>query len=122
MIIFHVLCLFVVTIVGAYRPVIIFHGIFADAQSMEGLVKMIQTASPGTQVHNIDGFDDVDSMKPMWEQVDSIKSKMLPFMMNETDGVHLICFSQGMFLQCCIADLIKGEKNSTDCNTVLLLC
>ena len=91
------------TTVGAYRPVIMFHGIFSDAKNMDNLQDMIQTASPGTQVFNIDGFDDADSLKPMWEQVDSIRSKMVPIMTNATDGVHLICFSQGVFFFCNVA-------------------
>ena len=80
---------------GAYRPVIIFHGILSNAKNMEDLVDLIQSAEPGTQVYNIDGFDDSDSLKPMWEQVESIRAKMVPIMSNLTDGGHLICFSQG---------------------------
>ena len=81
---------------GAYRPVIIFHGIFSDAQNMNDLVKLIQNADPGTTVYNIDGFDGIDSMKAMNEQVDSIRQKMVPIMAKESGGVNLICFSQGV--------------------------
>ena len=69
---------------------------------MDKLMDMIQTARPGTQVHNIDGFDDAKSLKPMWEQVDSIKSKMVTIMTNATDGVNLICFSQGVCVCVCV--------------------
>ena len=82
--------------VGAYRPVIIFHGILSDAKNMNDLKGFIQDAGPGTQVYNIDGFDDLDSMTQMWKQVESIRAKMVPIMTNVTDGVHLICFSQGV--------------------------
>ena len=62
---------------------------------MDDLVSLIQSAEPGTHVYNIDGFDDMDSLTPMWEQVECIRSKMVPIMSNLTDGGHLICFSQG---------------------------
>lgn len=74
---------------------IIFHGIFSDAKNMEDLVSLIQSADPGTQVYNIDGYDNGESIAPMWEQVESIRGKMVPIMANLTDGGHLICFSQG---------------------------
>ena len=75
---------------------ILFHGIFSNAKNMEDLVSLIQSAEPGTQVYNIDGFDDMDSLAPMWDQVEDIRAKMLPIMTNLTDGGHLICFSQGV--------------------------
>ena len=74
---------------------IIFHGIFSNAENMNDLTKLIQKYNPGTDVHNIDGYDDLESVAPMWEQVASIRSKMLPIMTKATDGVHMICYSQG---------------------------
>jgi len=56
---------------------------------------MVTTAHPETVVYNIDGFDDELSMLPMWDQVDYFKKKMLPIFQNSTDGVNMICFSQG---------------------------
>lgn len=82
--------------VGAYLPVIVLHGIFSDAANMDSLCDMIQSAHPGTQIYNIDGFDDMDSVLNMWEQVKSFKEKMLPIFKNSTDGVNMICFSQGV--------------------------
>jgi predicted esterase len=79
----------------AYLPVILLHGIFSDAVNMDGLKTMITSAHPGTRVYDIDGFDNLDSMKEMWTQVDWFKKKMLPIFQNSTDGVHLIGFSQG---------------------------
>lgn len=62
---------------------------------MGDLVSLILGANPGTPIYNIDGFDNEDSLEPMWKQVDVIKAKMVPIMANLTDGGHLICFSQG---------------------------
>lgn len=98
---------------GAYRPVIIFHGIFSDAKNMEDLVSLIQNAEPGTQVYNIDGFDNMDSLKPMWEQVETIRAKMLPIMSNLTDGGHLICFSQGGLICRAILETVPNHNIRT---------
>ena len=114
---------------GAYRPVIIFHGIFSDAANMDDLQGMIQAASPGTQIHNIDGYDNWDSMKPMWEQVNSIKSKMVPIMEQQSDGVHLICFSQGVFdtlkvtiLAAKVTGLKAQNKYRIMLNPLIIIC
>ena len=62
---------------------------------MADLVQLIEESHSGTKVYNIDGYNLKDSLLPMWEQVEGIKEKMLPIMQNATDGVNLICFSQG---------------------------
>ena len=36
-----------------YRPIIIFHGIFASYSNMDGFTDMIEKAHPGTQVMSI---------------------------------------------------------------------
>ena len=62
---------------------------------MDDLVAHIKGAHNGTEVYNIDGYDDAESLTPMWEQVTNIKAKMLPIMQQAKDGINLICFSQG---------------------------
>ncbi|XP_064383693.1 lysosomal thioesterase PPT2-A-like [Halichondria panicea] len=91
------ICVSLLVICGAaaYRPVIIFHGIFGTSAHMDDLVALIKGAHNGTEVHNIDGYDDLQSLTPMWEQVTNIKAEMLPIMQQAKDGVNLICFSQG---------------------------
>lgn len=82
---------------AGYLPVIVLHGIFSDAAAMNDLVHMITTAHPGTRVYNIDGFDDLASVtENMWKQVYSFQKKMLPIFQNSTEGVNMICFSQGL--------------------------
>lgn len=81
--------------VAAYRPVIIFHGIFAGASNMDDLVQLIKNSHSGTDVYDINGFNKEFSILPMWEQVEGIRDKMLPIMKAAEDGVNLICFSQG---------------------------
>ena len=65
---------------------------------MDDLVNLIKDSHTGTEVYDIDGYDGLQSLWPMWKQVDKIKEKMLPIMQNATDGVHLICFSQGKYV------------------------
>lgn len=48
-------------IVITYRPVVVLHGIVASDASMAGFVNYIQTAHPGTQVLNVDGYNDLVS-------------------------------------------------------------
>ena len=62
---------------------------------MDDLVQLIENSHTETEVYNIDGYNDEYSFWPMWKQVEGIKEKMLPIMQNATDGVHLICYSQG---------------------------
>ena len=80
------------------------HGIFDGPQGMVDLVSLISKAHPGTKTYNIDGYNDMDSVTKMWDQVNGIKTKMQPIFDNATDGVNLICFSQGIVL-CTLATI-----------------
>lgn len=71
------------------------HGILDGPEGMVDLVSLIKNALPGTAIYNIDGYNYLDSGAKMWEQVDGIKTKMQPIFDNATDGVNLICYSQG---------------------------
>ena len=86
---------------------IILHGIFSSNESMSELVSMVTSAHPGTQIYNIDGYDNVESiLENMWSQVHKFKKKMLPIFENSPDGVNMICFSQGnVVLVCCVVTL-----------------
>lgn len=71
------------------------HGIFDGPVQMGDMASLIQNAQPGTAVYTIDGYNDLDSMTQMWDQVNNIREKMQPIFDNSTDGVNLICYSQG---------------------------
>ena len=93
-----VVALHIAVCVG-YRPVIVMHGILSDAADQEQLVGMIKKAHQGTEVLNVDLYNDLDSIfVNLWEQVDGVYAKMKPFMNASKDGVNLVCFSQGMYL------------------------
>lgn len=59
-----------VSVLG-YRPVVLMHGIAADASSMDPVVTWIQSAHPGTYVKNIEIGDGYFSsiLMPMHDQV-----------------------------------------------------
>ncbi|NP_956978.2 lysosomal thioesterase PPT2a.1 precursor [Danio rerio] len=83
------------TVIMAYRPVILVHGLFGGPEQMEMLKKYIKRSHPGTSVTAISLYDDNASSKPMWEQVDGFREAIRPIMDRAKDGVHLICYSQG---------------------------
>ncbi|KAL6471502.1 hypothetical protein MHYP_G00201520 [Metynnis hypsauchen] len=80
---------------AGYRPVIIIHGLFDGPKQFTKLASFISQTHPGTNVTTVDLYDDMASLKPLWEQVKGFKTAMGQMMENATDGVHLICFSQG---------------------------
>lgn len=51
---------------------------------------------PGTSVISIDIYDDMASLKPLWEQVDGFRKAIGPIMEKAKNGIHLICYSQGL--------------------------
>jgi palmitoyl-protein thioesterase len=71
------------------------HGILDDYSSMDDLVSLIKGAHPGTEVYNVDAFNDLESFENMWDQVHGVQKIIAPIIANATDGVNLICFSQG---------------------------
>ncbi|XP_038063790.1 lysosomal thioesterase PPT2-A-like isoform X2 [Patiria miniata] len=78
-----------------YLPVILVHGIFTGTSTLNDLVAFIKEAHPGTNISNIPLFEDLDSLKPLWEQVPKFAAAMRPIMQQAPNGVILLCFSQG---------------------------
>ncbi|KAM9469158.1 lysosomal thioesterase PPT2-A-like [Clarias gariepinus] len=82
-------------IADGYRPVIIVHGLFDGPRQFIKLASFINKTHPGTNVTTIDMYDDMASLKPLWQQVRGVQKSIGPIMENAKDGIHLICFSQG---------------------------
>lgn len=78
-----------------YRPVILMHGVLSSAKYMEPMRDFITSAYPGTKILNVDLFDERESLTEMQKQVDAVRAVVRPFMLNATDGVKMVCFSQG---------------------------
>lgn len=84
------------TKIFCFKPVIIVHGILDRASDMEDLASFITEAHPGTNITLISLFEEVDSFKPLWMQVSTMREKIRPVMQEAKDGVHIIGFSQGI--------------------------
>jgi len=80
---------------GTYRPVVLMHGVLSNAEYMEHVRNFITAAYPGTQILNVNLFDDRESLTEMQKQLDVVRAFVRPFMRNATDGVNMVCFSQG---------------------------
>ncbi|KAL2083865.1 hypothetical protein ACEWY4_019383 [Coilia grayii] len=78
-----------------HRPVIIVHGLFDGPRQFETLKLFIMKSHPGTHVYMIDLYDYIFSLAPLWKQVEGFKHAVYPIMQSASDGIHLICFSQG---------------------------
>lgn len=84
-----------VTVVGAYKPVILVHGVASYASNLQNLKRFILEAHPGTNVTVLSLYEGLDSLKNMWLQIDGFRKAVKAVMDESNDGVHLICFSQG---------------------------
>jgi len=78
-----------------YKPVIIVHGVMSEADHLEDLKDMIETAHPGTNVTLIHLYPDIESFTPLQRQAVYWKQKIEPLMKEAVNGIHLICHSQG---------------------------
>nr|XP_034957820.1 lysosomal thioesterase PPT2-A-like [Zootoca vivipara] len=84
------------TLTASYKPIIVVHGLFDSPSDFRQLLVFINETHPGTNVTVIDLFDHTESLKPLWMQVEGFRQAIYPIMQNAVDGVHLICYSQGM--------------------------
>ncbi|XP_053908067.1 lysosomal thioesterase PPT2 isoform X3 [Cuculus canorus] len=80
---------------GAYRPVVIIHGLFDSPSDFRHLRAFINESHPGTEVTVLDLFDRGASLRPLWLQVEGFRRALAPIMANAADGVHLLGYSQG---------------------------
>lgn len=63
---------------------------------IETTCSFLLQSHPGTNVTVINLFDRSSSLQPMWKQVEGFKEAIYPIMQNAEDGVHFICYSQGL--------------------------
>ncbi|GAA6069644.1 lysosomal thioesterase PPT2-A-like isoform X1 [Tachysurus ichikawai] len=68
---------------------------------------------PGTSVTTVDMYDDMNSLKPLWDQVNGFIKAIGAIMEKAEEGIHLICFSQGgLVCRGIIATLPKHNVHS----------
>ncbi|XP_007238871.2 lysosomal thioesterase PPT2-A-like isoform X2 [Astyanax mexicanus] len=89
-----VLSCVLLAVVCGYRPVVIVHGLFDGPKQFVKLGTFISETHPGTNVTTVDLYDNMASLKPLWQQVEGFRKAVLPIMESATDGIHFICFSQ----------------------------
>lgn len=63
------LLLSLISVIAAYKPVVIFHGILSGSESMTSLQRFIEAEHPGTKVYNCDLFSNWYSLESAWKQV-----------------------------------------------------
>lgn len=86
------------SIISAYRPVVIVHGILTGADSMLLIVDEIQRHHPGTVVYNTDRFEGWSSLENAWHQVLEFNGDLQKICEKHPDGVILLGYSQGGLL------------------------
>ncbi|TRZ06107.1 hypothetical protein HGM15179_021000, partial [Zosterops borbonicus] len=79
---------------GAFRPVVIVHGLFDSPSDFRHLRAFINQTHPGTEVTVLDLFDRGASLRPLWVQVEGFRRALAPIMANAAHGVHLLGYSQ----------------------------
>ncbi|XP_021344921.1 lysosomal thioesterase PPT2-A-like, partial [Mizuhopecten yessoensis] len=77
------------------KPIIFMHGIIAAPDEADPLRGFVEEAFPGTNVTAIDAFNHLQSVVPMWTQINTIKEMVRESLVNSPEGINLICFSQG---------------------------
>ncbi|CAB1321119.1 unnamed protein product [Coregonus sp. 'balchen'] len=105
----------VAAVIG-YKPVVIVHGLFDSSGEFVELLRFINQSHPGTNVSVFDLFDRSSSLQPLWKQVEGFKAAIYPVMQNAADGVHFICYSQGL-----IAGQYGGKRSLEAINLIFVL-
>ncbi|XP_058450313.1 lysosomal thioesterase PPT2 homolog [Malaya genurostris] len=85
-------------IIGAYKPVVIIHGILTGAESMLVILEEIERHHPGTKVYNTDRFAGWSSLENAWHQVLEFNGDLQKICRNHPDGVIMLGYSQGGLL------------------------
>ncbi|KAM9309181.1 lysosomal thioesterase PPT2-A-like [Pholidichthys leucotaenia] len=98
--------------VEGYKPVILVHGIFSEPKRLQTLSNYITKLHPGTQVTAVNLFNNKESLRPLWTQVEGFRKVIEPLMREAANGVHLICFSQGGLI--CRALLATTPDHNVD--------
>lgn len=89
------LCSSVVLKTSSYKPVVFMHGLLSDRNETNDLARWIHEAHPGTDTFAIPMFENTHSLHNMLEQVQKTSQTLIKYMVKYSDGIHLVCFSQG---------------------------
>lgn len=71
------------------------HGVLSTNESVSDLAAAISRVHRGTAILSVDDFDHLASLDNMWKQVDGVYETIKAFMAVASDGVNMVCYSQG---------------------------
>lgn len=111
--------LLLITLINAYKPVVLMHGILSDAASMGIIadrIKLVRKASkviqllfvsisssifqnhPGTVIYTIDKFNNWQSLEHALGQIESFYDDFEAIFKKHPEGINLLGYSQGGLL------------------------
>ncbi|XP_062615868.1 LOW QUALITY PROTEIN: lysosomal thioesterase PPT2-A-like [Saccostrea cucullata] len=77
------------------KAIVFIHGILGNYEEGTDIQRWVEEVHPDTPFYSIALYQRISSLVPLWKQIDIIKNDVVGIMNNHTDGIHLICFSQG---------------------------
>nr|XP_022321646.1 lysosomal thioesterase PPT2-A-like isoform X2 [Crassostrea virginica] len=83
------------SIANQHKAVVFMHGIFGKSTESRMIEAFLKEVHPDTPFYSIALYQRIKSLAPLWKQVDIIRKEVEGIMNNHSDGIHLICFSQG---------------------------
>ena len=102
-----------------YVPVIAMHGFSytnnaGTVNDYDEIKKWVEEAHPGQSFVSLDVNNGVESMRPMWGQVETVREAIKAVVRGEPElyaqGVHLLGHSQGALLLRCVLEVVEeGE-------------
>ena len=81
--------------VGAYKTVVLVHGLNSDEGEFSNLKPRIETEHPGTTVIGLHYSPNTFSLDPIFVQLDWFKRELDKVLETTEDDIHLVCHSQG---------------------------
>ncbi|XP_048777142.1 lysosomal thioesterase PPT2-A-like [Ostrea edulis] len=79
----------------SYKPVVFIHGLMGHSSDGRLINETIQKLHPGTPYYAVNAFTRLDTILPLWEEVEIVKPHLRQYMKAHPEGIHLICYSQG---------------------------
>ncbi|XP_065648547.1 lysosomal thioesterase PPT2-A isoform X4 [Hydra vulgaris] len=89
-----ILLLSAINAVACYKTVVLIHGVLSDASHMVDMKGIIEKHHPGTNIILLKLYPEIESFVPLPRQLRFWSEKLKPIMLNNPDGIHLICHSQ----------------------------
>ncbi|XP_062604107.1 lysosomal thioesterase PPT2-A-like isoform X2 [Saccostrea cucullata] len=93
--IFLLLILLTVYPVTAYKAVVFIHGLNGLSSDGNLINDTLQKLHPKTPYYAVEAFGNLQTLLPLWEEVDIVRPYLLKYMKAHPEGIHLICYSQG---------------------------